>query len=83
MGWKREREDSNGRILRILWCKKMAVYWIVAPYSLVDVYRRVRSSLEAARISEALVSCYQTARRCNPEGTCTLTILRTLNPTEA
>jgi hypothetical protein len=50
----------------------MAVFWVVAPCSLVEVYRRFRGPLialmmEAARTSETLVKCYQTIRRYNPE----------------
>jgi hypothetical protein len=42
---------------------KMAVFWVVAPCSLVEVARKV----EAVRSSETAVNVYQTTRRCNPE----------------
>jgi hypothetical protein len=40
---------------------KMAVFWVVAPCSLVEVM------MEAARTSETLVYFYQTTRHYNPE----------------
>jgi hypothetical protein len=43
---------------------KIAVFWVVAPCSLVDVYVLM---IEAARTSERLVNLYQTTRRYNPE----------------
>jgi hypothetical protein len=48
---------------------KMAVFWVVAPCSLVDVYRRFRSAMmmEAASAFEMSVNFYQTARRYNPD----------------
>jgi hypothetical protein len=50
---------------------KMAVFWFVALYSLVEVYQSFRAlialMMEAARICETLVNFYQTARRYNPE----------------
>jgi hypothetical protein len=49
---------------------KMAVFWVVAPCSLVEVYRRFRAMslmLKAASTSEMLVNFYQTARRNNLE----------------
>jgi hypothetical protein len=39
---------------------KMAVFWVVAPCSLVQM-------IEAVRTSETLVNFYQTTRRYNPE----------------
>jgi hypothetical protein len=56
----------------------MAVFWIVAPCSLVEVYQLlevlaasiIRASalmMEAARISETLVNFYQTTWSYNPE----------------
>jgi hypothetical protein len=58
----------------------MAVFWVVSPCSLVEVYQRFRGPcclhhqgdefalmMEAARTSETLVNFYQTARCCNPE----------------
>jgi hypothetical protein len=57
--------------------KKMAVFWVVAPCSLVEIYRRFRGPccddegialmMEAARSSETSVNFYQTTRRYNPE----------------
>jgi hypothetical protein len=56
----------------------MAVFWIVAPCSLVEVYQHFRGPcclhdqdlialmMEAARTSETLVN-YQTTRHYNPE----------------
>jgi hypothetical protein len=60
---------------------KMAVFWVVAPCSLVEVYQRFRGPcclhhqlgllialmMEAARTSETLVNFYQITRRYNPE----------------
>jgi hypothetical protein len=55
---------------------KMAVFWVVAPCSLVEVYHRFRGPcclhyqalmMEAAGTSETLVNFYQTTRRYNPE----------------
>jgi hypothetical protein len=56
---------------------KMVVFWVVAPYSLVEVYQHYRGPcclhhqvalmMVAARTSETLVNFYQTARRYNPE----------------
>jgi hypothetical protein len=55
---------------------KMAVFWVVAPCSLVEVYQCFgglddhathRLMVEAARSSEILVNFYQTTRRYNPE----------------
>jgi hypothetical protein len=40
---------------------KMAVFWVAAPSTLVDLM------MEAARASETLVNFYQTTRRYNPE----------------
>jgi hypothetical protein len=54
----------------------MAVVWVVAPCSLVEVYQRFRGTcclhhqsdeMEAARTSETLVNFYHTTRRYNPE----------------
>jgi hypothetical protein len=40
---------------------KMAVFWIVAPCSLVEVYQRlIALMMEAAGTSETLVNSYQT-----------------------
>jgi hypothetical protein len=52
----------------------MAVFWIVAPCILVEVYQRfigpslIALMMEATRTSETLVNFYQTTRRNNPEG---------------
>jgi hypothetical protein len=52
---------------------KMTVFWVVASFSLVDVYRCfrdasvVRAMMEATRTSKTLVNFYQTTRRNNPE----------------
>jgi hypothetical protein len=53
----------------------MAVFWVVAPCSLVEVTNvsEVLAAsitalmMEAARTSETLVNVYQTTRRYNPE----------------
>jgi hypothetical protein len=42
---------------------KMAVFWVVAPGSLVEV----ALVMEAASTSETLVNFYQTTRHYNPE----------------
>jgi hypothetical protein len=54
---------------------KMAVFWIVAPSSVVEVYRRFRGPcclyhqgiMEAAGTSEMSVNFYHPTRRNNPE----------------
>jgi hypothetical protein len=56
---------------------KMAVFWVVAPCSLVEVYQRFRGPfclhyqialmMEAARTSETLLNFYQTTQRYSPE----------------
>jgi hypothetical protein len=58
---------------------KMAVFWVVAPCSLVEVYQHFRGAsiiraaiiivlmMKAARTSETLVNFYQTTLRYNPE----------------
>jgi hypothetical protein len=60
---------------------KMAVFWVVMPCSLVEVYRRFRGTcclhrqgnkiialmMEAANISETSVNFYQNTRHNNPE----------------
>jgi hypothetical protein len=47
----------------------MAVFLVVAPCSLVEVYQETLIALmmEAARTSEMLINFYQTTRRYNPE----------------
>jgi hypothetical protein len=55
---------------------KMAVFWVVAPCSLIAVYQRFRGPcclhhqgwmMEATRTSETLVNFYQTTQRYNPK----------------
>jgi hypothetical protein len=49
---------------------KMAVFWVVAPCVLVEVYQRfsgIALMMEAARTSETLVNFYQNTRRYNPD----------------
>jgi hypothetical protein len=46
---------------------KMVAFWVVAPCSLVEVYRLFVLLMEAASISETSVNFYQTTRRNNPE----------------
>jgi hypothetical protein len=49
---------------------KMAVFWVVAPCSLVkftNVSEVNALMMEGARTSETLVNFYQTTRRYNPE----------------
>jgi protein subunit release factor A len=50
----------------------MAVFWVVAPCNLVDVYQRFRSACYLHNqgdesSSETSVNFYQTTRRYNPE----------------
>jgi hypothetical protein len=45
----------------------MAVFWVVAPCSLVEVYQAIALMMEAARNSEMSVTFYQTTRCYNPE----------------
>jgi hypothetical protein len=46
----------------------MAVFWVVAPCSLVEVYRRfIALMVEAASTSDTSVNVYQTTRRNIPE----------------
>jgi hypothetical protein len=50
---------------------KIAVFWVVALCSLVEVYRRFRAialMMEAASTSETSTNFYQTIRRNNPDG---------------
>jgi hypothetical protein len=69
---RRQKEESE--IQR----KKMAVFWVVAPCSLVETYRRFRGAcclhnqeidlkIEAASTSETSINFYQTTLRNNPE----------------
>jgi hypothetical protein len=54
----------------------MAAFWVVTPYSLVEVYQRfIALMTEAARTSETLVNFYQTTRRYNPEDSHLLDVL--------
>jgi hypothetical protein len=55
---------------------KVAVFWVVAPCSLVEVYRRFRGTsfmrtialiMEVASPSETPTNFYQNTRRNNPE----------------
>jgi hypothetical protein len=51
----------------------MAVFWVVPPCSLVEVYRRylvmvIALMMEAANTSETSVNFYHTTQRNNPEG---------------
>jgi hypothetical protein len=46
---------------------KMAVFWVAAPCSLIDVYQLIALMMEAASTSETLDNLYQTTRRYNPE----------------
>jgi hypothetical protein len=56
---------------------KMAVFWVVVPCSLVEVYRRFKGDcclhhqgamvMDASSMSETLVNSFQTTRRNNPE----------------
>jgi hypothetical protein len=47
---------------------KMAVFWVVAPCSLVEIYIAIIALvMKAARTSETLVNFYQTTRCYNPE----------------
>jgi hypothetical protein len=43
---------------------KMAVFWVVVPCSLVEVYR---GFTEAARTSETSINFYQTVQHNHPE----------------
>jgi hypothetical protein len=61
---------------------KMAVFWVVAPCSLVEVHRRtllIALMMEAASTTETSVNFYQTTRRYNPEAS-HLHILFALEP---
>jgi hypothetical protein len=54
---------------------KLAVFWVVGPCSLAEVYRRFsracclyqRAMMEAASTSETSVNFYETTWRNNPE----------------
>jgi hypothetical protein len=48
-------------------CPKIAVFWVVAPCSLVGFIRAISLTMEAESTSETSVNSYQTARRNNPE----------------
>jgi hypothetical protein len=46
----------------------MAVFWVVAPYSLAEVYRRLRGAcLRHKSASETSINYYQTTRRNKSE----------------
>jgi hypothetical protein len=55
----------------------MAIFWVLAPFSLVEVYRRFRGAcclpialmIEAASTFETSVNFYQTTWRYNSEDT--------------
>jgi hypothetical protein len=50
---------------------KMAVFWVLAPCSLIEVYQCFRGSCclddGGSKTSETLVNFYQTTQRYNPE----------------
>jgi hypothetical protein len=46
---------------------KMAVFWVVATCSLVEVYKAIALMMEAVITSETSVNFYQNTRRNNPE----------------
>jgi hypothetical protein len=46
---------------------KMAVFWVVAPCSLVEVYRLIALMMKAASTSEMSVNIYQTTRHNTSE----------------
>jgi hypothetical protein len=46
---------------------KITVFWVVAPYSVVEV-DRITLMIETARASEMSVNFYQSTRRNKPEG---------------
>jgi hypothetical protein len=55
---------------------KMAIFWVVVPGSLVEVYQRFRGTfclsalmVEATSTSEMLVNFYQTTRRATTQKT--------------
>jgi hypothetical protein len=64
-----------GTLCMLVMVSKMAVFWIVVPCSVVEVYQRFRGPcclhhqlmMEAAKTSETLVNFYQTTRHCNLE----------------
>jgi hypothetical protein len=58
--------------------KKMVIFWVVAPCSLVEVYQR----FEAANTSEMSVNLYQTTWHNNPEETVFILAVRTSNLAE-
>jgi hypothetical protein len=54
---------------QVLTATSMAVFWVVAQYSLVGIYRLFRAitlTMEAASTSEMSANLYQTIRRNNP-----------------
>jgi hypothetical protein len=61
---------------------KMAVFWVVAPCRLVEVFSEVLAAfiialmMEAASTSEMSVNFYQTTQRYNPEDSHLLTCHR-------
>jgi hypothetical protein len=70
---KRSLENSVGFEVITAVSTKMALFCVVAPCSLVEVYQPFRGPcclialmMEAERTSETLVNFYQTIRRYNP-----------------
>jgi hypothetical protein len=73
--------DCGSKVTKQTVISKMAVFWVAAPRSLVEVYQRFKGPLclhhqgdllitlmmEAARTSETLVNFYQTIQCYNPE----------------
>jgi hypothetical protein len=59
---------------------KMAVFWVAAPCSLIEVYQRSMLPPSSDRPEETLVNFYQTTRRYNPEDShLRITAVRTSN----
>jgi hypothetical protein len=71
----REILNVNSLVRLHLNVMKMAVFWVVAPYSLVEVYRRFRGACcihhegddRLLSTSETSFNFSQTPRRNNPE----------------
>jgi hypothetical protein len=63
---------------------KMAVFWVVAPCSLVEFYRRFRAAycrvmMEAVSTSEKSVNFYQTTWGYNPKDIYLLVVIQFQN----